>query len=99
MYCPHYIRVKHSGREALVESSLITQLSFLFCVSRSGKILERVDAQQLRPLALGARACGARQREYIVWKMREAHFPHYILPLWRGEAARASDCDGNQTGS
>ena len=30
----------------------------------------------------------ARQREYIVWKMREAHFPHYILPL--ASAAGAS---------
>ena len=28
--------------------------------------------------------------EYMVWKMRFAHFPHHILHLWRGEAAAST---------
>ena len=41
--------------------------------------------------------------EYMVWEMREAHFPHHLLHLWRGEAARApgraSEDAENQTHS
>src|SRR6266487_2226211 len=47
MHCPHYIRVAHSGRGPLVESSLRTQLSFPFCESISGKTVENTEPKRL----------------------------------------------------
>src|SRR6266568_8630407 len=43
------------------------------------------DSQSLHPLSRGF---AAQMMYYVVWNMREAHVPHNVIHLLRGEAAR-----------
>src|SRR2546430_15406800 len=80
-----------SGLIVLTHPSVLQRLT-------SRKVQYILSSLPLRVSLISVTGACLRLRECVLWKMRDAHFPQYTLPLLRGEAARAPGEDAeNQT--